>query len=70
MEFRRVLFRSVSQSRYGELKELFCLQTTPSLIESFDNSHLMGQATVGAMIVWNENLGSFDKVSLYQTQKI
>ncbi len=21
----------------------------------------MGQATVGAMIVWNENLGSFDK---------
>ena len=46
---------------YEELKELFCLQTTPSLIESFDNSHLMGQATVGAMIVWNENLGSFDK---------
>lgn len=48
-------------SIYEELKELFNLQTLPYLIESFDNSHMMGQATVGAMIVWNENLNSFDK---------
>ncbi|RBQ27865.1 excinuclease ABC subunit UvrC [Arcobacter sp. CECT 9188] len=46
---------------YEELKELFTLKTLPYLIESFDNSHLMGQATVGAMIVWNEELNSFDK---------
>lgn len=46
---------------YEELKELFSLQTLPFLIESFDNSHLMGQATVGAMVVWNESLNSFDK---------
>ncbi len=46
---------------YDELKELFNLQTLPYLIESFDNSHMMGQATVGAMVVWNEELNSFDK---------
>ncbi|MCG3719999.1 UvrB/UvrC motif-containing protein, partial [Aliarcobacter butzleri] len=34
-------------SIYEELKELFNLQTLPYLIESFDNSHMMGQATVG-----------------------
>ncbi|MFY4858379.1 excinuclease ABC subunit UvrC [Aliarcobacter butzleri] len=48
-------------SIYEELKELFNLQTLPYLIESFDNSHMMRQATVGAMIVWNENLNAFDK---------
>lgn len=46
---------------YEELKELFTLQTLPYTIESFDNSHMMGQATVGAMIVWSETLKSFDK---------
>lgn len=46
---------------YEELKELFNLQTLPHLVESFDNSHMMGQATVGAMVVWNENLEAFDK---------
>lgn len=38
-----------------ELKKLFSLQTTPNRIESYDNSHLMGQATVGAMVVWDED---------------
>ena len=46
---------------YEELKELFNLQTLPYLIESFDNSHMMGQATVGAMVVWSEELNAFDK---------
>lgn len=46
---------------YEELKELFNLQTLPYIIESFDNSHMMGQATVGAMVVWNEALNTFDK---------
>ena len=30
---------------YEELKDLFGLQTLPYLIESYDNSHMMGQAT-------------------------
>ncbi|MGP2657570.1 excinuclease ABC subunit UvrC [Malaciobacter sp. WC5094] len=46
---------------YDELKKLFNLQTLPYRVESFDNSHMMGQATVGAMVVWNEELNSFDR---------
>lgn len=46
---------------YEEIKELFNLQTLPYIIESFDNSHMMGQATVGAMVVWNEEINAFDK---------
>jgi len=36
------------------IAELFNLSSIPYKIESFDNSHMMGVATVGAMIVWNE----------------
>jgi excinuclease ABC subunit C len=39
---------------YRELQTLFGLQRLPLRIESFDNSHLMGQACVGAMVVWEE----------------
>jgi len=38
-----------------KIAELFELETMPYRVESFDNSHMMGVATVGAMIVWNEN---------------
>jgi excinuclease ABC subunit C len=51
---------------YDELKNLFNLQTLPYVIESFDNSHLMGQATVGAMIVWDEKLNAYDKKAYRQ----
>ena len=37
-----------------KITELFELDTTPYRVESFDNSHMMGVATVGAMVVWNE----------------
>lgn len=60
-ELLRVENSKNQTSIYEELKELFNLQMLPYLIESFDNSHMMGQATVGAMIVWNENLNAFDK---------
>ena len=36
------------------ITELFELDTVPYRVESFDNSHMMGVATVGAMVVWNE----------------
>ncbi len=38
----------------SELKELFSLDKTPYDIEGYDNSHMMGQASVGAVIKWNE----------------
>ncbi|PUE66574.1 excinuclease ABC subunit UvrC [Arcobacter caeni] len=50
-------------SIYEELKDLFTLQTLPYRVESYDNSHMMGQATVGAMVVWSEELNAFDKKS-------
>ncbi len=46
------------------VKELFKLQRLPLRIEVFDNSHMGGQATVGAMIVYENN--AFDKKS-YRT---
>lgn len=35
-----------------ELKSLLSLEKTPFVIEGYDNSHLQGEATVGAMIKW------------------
>ncbi|MDD5400789.1 MAG: excinuclease ABC subunit UvrC [Sulfurimonas sp.] len=48
----------------GEIKELFSLERIPKRVEVFDNSHMAGMATVGAMAVY-EN-GAFDKKS-YRT---
>ena len=42
-----------------DVKELFKLEKLPNRVEVFDNSHMFGVATVGAMAVW-EN-GSFIK---------
>jgi excinuclease ABC subunit C len=44
-----------------KLKELLSLSVAPYRVECFDNSHMMGQATVGAMIVYDS--GEFDKSS-------
>jgi excinuclease ABC subunit C len=38
-----------------QIAQLFGLSKTPYKIECFDNSHMMGSGTVGAMVVWNEN---------------
>ena len=35
-----------------ELKTLLNLEKTPYIIEGYDNSHMQGEATVGAMIKW------------------
>jgi len=48
----------------SETKELLSLQRVPNRVEVFDNSHMAGVATVGAMIVY-EN-AQFDKKS-YRT---
>jgi excinuclease ABC subunit C len=47
-----------------EIQELCKLQKLPSRVEVFDNSHMSGVATVGAMIVYDN--GKFDKKS-YRT---
>ena len=47
-----------------EIKELMNLQRIPNRVEVFDNSHMSGVATVGAMIVYENS--KFDKKS-YRT---
>ncbi|MCK5853664.1 MAG: excinuclease ABC subunit UvrC, partial [Sulfurovaceae bacterium] len=44
-----------------KVSELFELDSKPYRVESFDNSHMMGVATVGAMVVWDE--GKWQKSS-------
>jgi len=38
-----------------KIADLFDLTVIPYRIETFDNSHLMGVATVGGMVVWDES---------------
>lgn len=47
-----------------DIKEVFNLQRLPIRVEIFDNSHMSGQASVGAMVVYDNN--KFDKAS-YRT---
>ncbi|MBT0817376.1 excinuclease ABC subunit UvrC [Campylobacter lari] len=44
-----------------ELKEFFNLQKYPNYIEIFDNSHMQGEANVGALVAYKD--GKFDKSS-------
>jgi len=51
-----------------KIADLFNLSVIPYRIETFDNSHMMGVAVVGGMVVWDE--GKWDKSSYrrYQLQ--
>ena len=53
-----------SHKTQEDIQELCQLQKTPYRVEVFDNSHISGQAVVGAMIVYDDS--SFDKKS-YRT---
>ena len=54
-ELLRLSNTTTQTSLYQDLKLLFNLEKTPNRFECFDNSHMMGQATVGAMVTWEEN---------------
>ena len=53
--------RPVSETIETRIATLFGLETPPWRIEIFDNSHLMGEAPVGAMVIWDE--GKWDRSS-------
>lgn len=55
---------SIDTKLLDDLKELLSLERIPKRVEVFDNSHMSGVATVGAMIVYED--GAFDKKS-YRT---
>ena len=44
-----------------EIQSLLALTLPPYRVEAFDNSHMMGEASVGAMVTWDE--GKWDKSS-------
>ncbi len=54
-ELLRIDNAKASSTLYEEIQKLFVLNQTPIRVESFDNSHMMGQATVGAMVVWDND---------------
>jgi excinuclease ABC subunit C len=49
------LKKSQDNSLLYDLKKLLNLEKTPYIIEGYDNSHLQGEATVGAMIKWESS---------------
>ena len=58
------ILRQKKQTALGieaEIQTLLMLDHLPYRIETFDNSHMMGVASVGAMVVWDE--GTWDKSS-------
>jgi len=50
--------QSIMEQRIADLLDL---STIPYRVETFDNSHMMGVATVGGMVVWSD--GKWDKPS-------
>jgi excinuclease ABC subunit C len=54
-ELLRIDNSKSSNTLYEEIKTIFNLNQIPTRVESFDNSHMMGQATVGAMVVWDND---------------
>ena len=55
---RKTTDDSIMEQRIADLFDLGCIAYR---IETFDNSHMMGVATVGGMVVWDE--GRWDKSS-------
>ena len=53
--------KSSTDTIESDIGALLALTRTPYRVEAFDNSHMMGAATVGAMVVWN--YGTWDKSS-------
>ena len=59
--------RPAGEAIEKSIAALFGLEATPWRVEVFDNSHLMGEAPVGVMVVWDE--GRWDK-SAYRRYRL
>ena len=59
--------RSSEREKTAEkVRELFGLERLPERIEVFDNSHIMGEAPVGAMVVWDRENWDKDSYRRYR----
>ncbi|MDC0933229.1 excinuclease ABC subunit UvrC [Arcobacteraceae bacterium] len=55
VELLKINKTTTDRSNYIAIKELFKLDKIPTRFEAYDNSQMMGQAKVGAMIVWDQD---------------
>lgn len=53
---------------YSQIKGLFNLYKVPTRFECYDNSQMMGQAKVGAMIVWDDDRFYKEDYRLYNLE--
>ncbi|BFU79026.1 excinuclease ABC subunit UvrC [Arcobacter sp. 15-2] len=68
VELLKINKTTTDNSNYIAIKELFKLYKMPTRFECFDNSQMMGQAKVGAMIIWDEDKFYKEDYRLYNLE--
>ena len=68
VELLKINKTSTNNRDYIAIKELFDLYKIPTRFECYDNSQMMGQAKVGAMIVWDEDRFFKEDYRLYNLE--
>ena len=68
VELLKINKTSTNNSDYIAIKELFNLYKVPTRFECYDNSQMMGQAKVGAMIVWDNDRFFKEDYRLYNLE--
>ncbi|MGB5868197.1 MAG: excinuclease ABC subunit UvrC [Arcobacteraceae bacterium] len=68
VELLKINKTSTNNRDYIAIKELFNLYKVPTRFECYDNSQMMGQAKVGAMIVWDEDRFYKEDYRLYNLE--
>jgi excinuclease ABC subunit C len=68
VELLKINKTTTNDKDYIAIKELFKLYKVPTRFESYDNSQMMGQAKVGAMIVWDKNIFLKEDYRLYNLE--
>lgn len=67
-ELLKIDNRYTNKDIYLDMTQLFEFEKTPYRFECFDNSHIMGQATVGSMVVWENDKFIKDDYRLYNLE--
>jgi excinuclease ABC subunit C len=68
VELLKINKTTTDRSNYIAIKELFKLDKMPTRFEAYDNSQMMGQAKVGAMIVWDQDKFFKEDYRLYNLE--
>ena len=67
-ELLKIDNRYTNKDIYLDMAQLFEFEKTSYRFECFDNSHIMGQATVGSMVVWENDKFIKDDYRLYNLE--